>query len=192
MSNIFQHCCRQTYLILKKILYHDTVIVVMICFWLPNVIKNGLCVRSVYTHNCWIYNSLLLGNVRCHGNPTASLWTCRVCHIMWPPTLRLSRCNGRRVIVFWIFPNMAAVRNLHFFKSLVLIHLTLIVVLTCGCVTNFIKIGSRDSCPDAHNCRMFNELLLRIGHCHNIRIVPYMSCTLCDVISQVGSQSVGL
>jgi len=32
---------------------------------------------------------------------------------------------------------------------------TVVLVLTCCCVPNFIKIGSRVRPPDAHNCRMF-------------------------------------
>ena len=36
-------------------------------------------------------------------------------------------------------------------------HVTVIVVLTCCCVPNFIEIGSRVRPPDVHNCRMFNS-----------------------------------
>jgi len=40
---------------------------------------------------------------------------------------------------------------------------TVVLVLICCCVPNFIKIGSRVRPPDAHNCRMFNAPLLGNG-----------------------------
>ena len=42
------------------------------------------------------------------------------------------------------------------FKKLIFDYVTVIAVLTCCFVPNFIKIGSHVRPPDAHNCRMFN------------------------------------
>jgi len=40
-------------------------------------------------------------------------------------------------------------------QLLIFDHMTVIAVLTCCCIPNFIKIGLRVRPPDAHNCRMF-------------------------------------
>jgi len=42
------------------------------------------------------------------------------------------------------------------FWILIFDQVTVIMVLICRCVQNFIKIGSRVRPPDAHNCWMFN------------------------------------
>ena len=63
---------------------------------------------------------------------------------------------GRLVGELWHFEyisNMAAVRHL---KKLTFDLVTVIAVLSCCCIPNFIKIGSRVRPPDVHNCRMFN------------------------------------
>ena len=74
---------------------------------------------------------------------TALLRTCRERDGMRPAKLRHSRSVDRRVTAFQIFSNMAAVRHFEFLKKLIFDHVTVIVVLTCCCVPNFIKIGSR-------------------------------------------------
>ena len=66
-------------------------------------------------------------------------------------------------------------------------HVTVIVVLTCCCVPNFIEIGLRVRSPNAHNCRMFNA---PYGHCHGNRNMADMSKTWWDVTTKVASQSV--
>jgi len=48
-------------------------------------------------------------------------------------------------------------------KILIFGHITVIWVLICCCLPNFIKIGSRDRPPDAHNCWIFNMPLLGNG-----------------------------
>ena len=58
--------------------------------------------------------------------------------------------------------------------------MTVIEILICCCVPNFIKVGSRVRPPDAHNCRMFNAPLQRPlrrcnGRCHGNRIMADMS-----------------
>ena len=44
-------------------------------------------------------------------------------------------------------------------KILIFDYVTVVMVLICCCVPNFIKIGSRVRPPGAHNCRMFNAPL---------------------------------
>jgi len=90
---------------------------------------------------------------------------------------RRNWCIARRVMVFPIFFNMAAVRHFDFLKILIFDHVTVIVDLTCCCVPNFIKIGSRIRPPDAHNCKKFNAPLLGNGRCHGNRIMADMSGT---------------
>ena len=53
---------------------------------------------------------------------------------------------------FEYFPTKT-VRHFKFKKKLIFDHVTVIVVLTCCCIPNFIKIGSRVRPQDAHNCR---------------------------------------
>ena len=59
---------------------------------------------------------------------------------------------------FEYFPTITTVRQLLIFD-----HMTVIAVLTCCCIPNFIKIGSRVRPPDAHDCIMFNAPLLGNG-----------------------------
>ena len=107
MLNIFQHGDRPPFWIL--IFHHVTVIVVLSCCCVPNFIKIGSRIRPPDAHNCRMFNALLLGNGRCHGNAT---WrTCREHDGMRPPKLRPSRSIGKRVMAFRIFSNMAAVRH---------------------------------------------------------------------------------
>jgi len=63
-------------------------------------------------------------------------------------------------------------------------HVTVIAVLNCCCIPNFIKICSRVRPPDAHNCWMYNAPLLSNGHCHGNRIMGNM-----DATTQVSSKS---
>ena len=58
--------------------------------------------------------------------------------------------------------------------------MTVIVVLTCCCVQNFIKIGSRVQPPDVHNCWMSSASLLGNGRCHGNRIMVDISGTWWD------------
>ena len=88
---------------------HVTVIAVLTCCCVPNFIKIGSRIRSPDAHNCWMYNSSLLGNGRCHGNRITTKHDG-----MWPPNLRPSRSVGRRVMAFRLFCNMAAVRHFEF------------------------------------------------------------------------------
>ena len=101
---------------------------------------------------------------------TASWWTCRGHDGMKPSKLRPSRSIGRRVMAFRIYSNMTAVRHIEF-KKIIFNHVTDIVVLTCCCVPNFIKSGSRVPPPDTHNCRLFNAPLLGNGRCRGNRIM---------------------
>ena len=66
--------------------------------------------------------------------------------------------------------------------------MTVIAVLTCCCIPNCIKIGSRVRPPDAHNCWMFNAPLVGSGHCHGNPILADMSGTWWDATGQVSSQ----
>jgi len=50
-------------------------------------------------------------------------------------------------------------------KILIFDHVTVIEVLICCCVPNFIKIASHVRPPDGHNCWMFNVPLLGNGRC---------------------------
>ena len=60
---------------------------------------------------------------------------------------------------FQHFPIWLPSANLNF-KILIFDHVTVIDVVNCCCVPNFIKIGSRVRPLDAHNCYMFNASLL--------------------------------
>ena len=101
-----------------------------------------------------------------------------------PPKLRPSRSICRRVMAFRILFNND--RPLFWILKILIFNLmTVIAVLTCGCIPNFIKIGSRVRPPDAHNCRMFNAPLLAIGRFHDNRIMTDMSGTWWDVTTQV-------
>jgi len=162
------------------------------CYWCgcsaPNVIKIGSRVWPPDARNCWMFNAPLLGNGRCHGN-----------HIMadmsgtwWNVTTQVSSklvhweasCGISNIFQdgghppFWIF------------KYLIFDHVTVIEVLICCSIPNFIKIGSRVRPPDAHNCWMFNAPLLGSGGCHGNRITTDMSGTWCDATAQVLSKLV--
>jgi len=78
-------------------------------------------------------------------------------------------------------------------KKIIFDRLTVVVVLICCRVPNFIKIGSRVRPPDAHNCKMLNVPLLGNGgngHCHGNRIMADMSETWWEATTQASSQSV--
>jgi len=102
----------------------------------------------------------------------------------WDATPKVASQSVHLQASYEYFPT-TTVRQLLIFD-----HMTVIAVLTCCCVPNFIKIGSRVRPPDAHNCRMFNEPLLGNGRCHGNRIMADMSGTWWDVTTQVASQSV--
>ena len=165
-----------------------TVIAVLTCCCVPNFIQIGSHVRPPDAYNCRMFNSPLLGNDCCHGNRI--MGTCRVQDGIWPPKLGLSRSIGRRIMTFWLFSNMAAVRHFEFKKKLIFVQVTVIVVLICVCLSNFIKIGSCVRSPDAHNCWMYNLSLLGNSRCHGNSVMADMSGTWCDVTTQLGSQSV--
>ena len=69
---------------------------------------------------------------------------------------------------------------------LIFVHVTVIEVVICCCVPNFVKIGSRVRPPDTHNCWMFNVSLLSNNCCHG----NHMSGTWWDAITQVSSKPV--
>jgi len=75
-------------------------------------------------------------------------------------------------------------------KKIIFDYVTVIEVLVCCGVLNFIKIGSCVRPPDARNCRMFNALLIgngRNGRCHGNRIMADMSATWWNATTQVSS-----
>ena len=164
---------------------HMIVIAVLTFCCIPTFIKIGSRVHPPDAHNCKMFNAPLLGNGRCHGNRImpnmSSTWwdvTTQVASqsVLWYASYGISNIfqHGGRP-PFWIL------------KILTFNHVTVVLVLTCCCVPNFIKIGSCIRPPDAHNCRMFNALLLGNGRCH---ILGDMSGTWWDVTTQVGSQSI--
>jgi len=63
------------------------------------------------------------------------------------------------------------------FKILIFDYVSVIEVLICCFVPNFIKIGSRVRHKDAHDCSMFNAPLLGNGRCHGNLIMADMSGT---------------
>ena len=71
---------------------------------------------------------------------------------MRPPYFCANRSISSRVIAFPTFFNMAAIRHLEFKIFVIFDHVTVIEVLICRGVPNFIKIASRIRPPDAHNC----------------------------------------
>jgi len=131
-----------------------TVILVLICCCVPNFIEIGSRVRGVQppdAHKSWMFNAPFLGNGCCHGNrimaDTSETW--------WDAaTFHLNRSIGE-LWHFQYFPTWRPSAILSF-KNFNIYHLTVIVVLICYCVPNFIKTGSRIRPPDAHNCWMFN------------------------------------
>jgi len=147
-----------------------SVIAVLICYCKPNFNKIGSRVRPPDAHNCWMYNAPLLGNGRCHGNRImADMWGHDE---MWPPKLRPSRFIRRWVMAFRIYFQHGGRPPFRILKILIFNHVTFVLVLTCCCVPNFIKIGSRFRHPDAHNCTMFNAPLLGNGRCAVARQRP--------------------
>jgi len=76
----------------------------------------------------------------------------------------ISNTFQQRPSAFWIL------------KILIFNLMTVIVVLTCCCIPNFIKIGSRVRPPDPNDCIMFNAPLLGNGRCHGNRIVHMIGC----------------
>ena len=165
-----------------------TVIVVIICCCIPNFNKIGSRVRPPDAHNCWMYNVLLLGNDRCHGNRIMA----HMSRTWWDVSCDHPSCVtvGPLVGELWhfeCFPTWRPSAILNFKNFNIWSH-------DCHCGPNlllgFIKIGSRVRPSDVHNYRMFNESLLGNGRCHGNRIVGDMSGTWCDVTTQVGSQSV--
>jgi len=151
------------------------VILVLICYSVPNFIKIGSRVRSLDAHDCRMFNAPLLSNRRCHGNRVMA----DTSGTRWEATTLVSsqsvdclasygisnifQHGGRPP--FWIF------------KSLIFDHTTVIVVLICRRVPNVIKIGSRVRPPDAHNCTIFNAPLLCNRRCHGNRIMADRSGT---------------
>ena len=103
--------------------------------------------------------------------------------------LRPSRSICRRVMAFQILSNNDR-PPFWILKILIFDLMTVNAVLTCRCIPNFIKIGSRLRPPDAHDCIMFNAPLLGNGRRHGNRIIAEMSGTWWDVSTQVASQSV--
>ena len=87
------HCCR-------------------ICCCMPNLVEIGSRVRPPDAHNCGMFNAPLLGNGRCCGNrimaDMSGTWWDVNTHVVSQSV----RC--RRVMVFRIFSNMAAVRHFKF------------------------------------------------------------------------------
>ena len=88
---------------------------------------------------------------------------------MRPPTFRTNRSMVGGRPPSWIL------------KTLIFDHVTVIEVLICCCVPNFIKIASRVRPPDAHNCWI---------RCHGNCIMADMSGTCWDATVQVSSKSV--
>ena len=68
--------------------------------------------------------------------------------------------------------------------------MTVILVLICCSVPNFIKIGARVRPTDAHNCWMFNARLLGNGLCHGNDIIADMSWTWWNATTHISSKSV--
>jgi len=79
-----------------------TVIEVLICCCVPNLIKIGSRVRPPDAHKCWMFNVSLLGNGRCHGNRIMS----GMSGTWWDATTQVSFKS------FPLFCNMAVVRHL--------------------------------------------------------------------------------
>ena len=116
---IFSNMAALRHFEFKKIIFdHVTVIVVLICCCVPNLMKIGSRVRPPDAHNCWMYNAPLLGNGCCQASAvaieTASWGTCLGHDGMQPPKCYLNRSIDRGVIAFPTFCNIAAVRHLEY------------------------------------------------------------------------------
>jgi len=167
---------------------HATVIEVLICCCVPNFIKIGSRVWSPDAHNCWMFNALLPGNSRCHGNrimaDMSGTW--------WDATTQVSSQSVHWEALYGISNifQHGGCPPFWILKILIFDYVTVIVVLICCCVPNFIKSGSRVQPPDAHKNWMFNAPLIGNGRCHGNRIMADMSGTWWDATTQVSSQSV--
>ena len=114
--------------------------VVLICCCIPNFIKIGSRVRPPDAHNCWMYNAPLLARQRPlpwqphHGGHVGGMMRCDhpSCIPVGPLVgeiwhfLNIFQHGGRPP--FWIL------------KILIFDLMTVIAVLTCSCIPNFIKI----------------------------------------------------
>ena len=112
------------------------------CYWglnLQNFIKIGSRVWPPDARNCWMFNARLLGNGHCDGSYImADMWT------WWNATTRISSKS-----VYWeasygisnrlIFQHSGR-PQFCILKILIFDHVTVIVVLICCCVPNFIKL----------------------------------------------------
>jgi len=151
----------------------------------PNFIKIGSRVRPPDAHNCRRYIASLLGNGRCHGDRIMA----DMSRTWWDVTIQLASQSVHWWASYgiWNIFQHGGRPPFWILKILIFNHVTVILVLTCCCVPNFIKVGSRVRPQDAHNCRMFNAPLLGNGRCHGNRIVRDMSGRRWDVTTQVGS-----
>jgi len=131
------------------------------CHWSRNLLlctkfhKIGSRVRPPDAHNCWMLNAPLLGNGLSHVNSIMAAMSGR----RWDSTTQVSSQSVHSWASYGI-SNMASVRNFELKKNLIFDHETVIQIVICSCVPNFIKIGSRVRPPDAHNCWIFNAPLL--------------------------------
>jgi len=173
----------------KLIFVHVTVILVLICCFVPNSLKICSRIRPPHGHDYRMFNAPLLGNRRCHGNriiaDMSGTW--------WDATTQVSSHPvGPLVGELWHFQYFPTWRPsvILEFKKNDIDHVTVIVVLICCCVPNFIKIGLRIWPPDVHNCWMFNAPLLGNGGRHGNRIMADTSGTWWDATTQVLSKSV--
>jgi len=159
------------------------VIEVLIGWGVPNFIEIGSHVWPPDARNYWMFNAWLLGNGHCHGNNIMAniswTWWNANTHISsksvhWEASYDISSIfqhSGHPP--FWIL------------KISIFDHVTVVVVLICCCIPNFIKIGSAVRPRDTHNCRMFNAPLLGNGRCHGNRIMADMSGTRWNATTQV-------
>jgi len=155
ISNIFQHGGRPPSWILKILIFRLLILIdVQICCCLPNFIKIGSPVRSPDAYNCWMFDVPLLGNSRYHGNRIMT-------YIIIGDVMR---CD--HPIFVQIGPSIGKLWHLHppswILKILIFIHVTVIEVLICCCLPNFIKISSRVQPPDARICWMFNQIKIKL------------------------------
>ena len=108
----------------------------------------------------------------------------------WDATVKVAS-QSVRVMAFWILSNNDRL-PFWILKILIFDRMSVIAVLTCCCIPNFIKIGLSVRPLDAHDCTMFNAPLLGNGRRHGNRIMADMSGAWWDVTTQVASQSVHL
>jgi len=183
ISNIFQHGGRPPFWIIKILIFDRvTVNLVLICCCVLNFIKIGSCIRPLDAHDCRIFNAPLLGNRLLPWQPHHGWHVGNVMGCDHPSFVQSVHCLASYGISN-IFKHSGR-PSFWFKKKLIFDHVTVIVILICCCVPNFIKIGSRIRPPDAHNCWMFNAQLL--GN----RIMANMLGTWWDATTQVSSKSV--